>query len=296
MILETISVCPICSGQSFKPILVTRDYTVSQKDFSLQQCENCKFLLTNPRPDQASIAEFYQSDKYISHTGGSRSLLDQIYLQARKHTLRWKFNLINKYKKAGSLLDYGCGTGEFLHQMQSHQWTIDGVEPSENARLKAHQLTTQEIYSNLDGISKTFDVITLWHVLEHVHNLNEKIIELKSHLNQDGIIFIAVPNYESADSKNYGTYWAGYDVPRHLWHFSRSSMISLLSKHGLQVVHIEPMKLDSYYVSLLSEGYKRPKRYSILKMIRAMTSGILSNTSATKSGQYSSLIYIAKQA
>jgi len=294
MILESITSCPICSSQSFKPILVTRDYTVSQKDFGLQQCENCKFLLTNPRPNQASIAQFYQSDKYISHTGGNRSYIDLVYLQARKLTLRSKLNLIHKYKKTGRLLDYGCGTGEFLHFMQSHHWAIDGVEPSENARQKAHQLTSQKIYNELGDISKKFDVITLWHVLEHVHTLNEKVIELKSHINPDGIIFIAVPNYESADAKKYGSYWAGYDVPRHLWHFSQKSMNSLLSKNGLQVIHIEPMKLDSYYVSLLSEGYKRPKSSGLIRMINAITSGMLSNRSAKKSGQYSSLIYIVK--
>ena len=296
MILETISVCPICSGESFDSVLVTRDYTVSQKDFSLQQCKNCKFLLTNPRPDQASIAQFYQSEKYISHSGGNRSFIDQVYLQARKITLRSKFELISRYKKSGALLDYGCGTGEFLQHMQNHHWIVDGVEPSENARHKAHQLTKQGIKNQLNEISKKFDVITLWHVLEHVHNLNAKVLELKSHLDQDGIIFIAVPNYESADSKKYGHYWAGYDVPRHLWHFTETSMTSLLSKHGFQVLSIEPMKLDSYYVSLLSEGYKDPKRPGLIKMMSAMTTGILSNRSAKKSGQYSSLIYIAKQA
>jgi 2-polyprenyl-3-methyl-5-hydroxy-6-metoxy-1,4-benzoquinol methylase len=296
MILETISVCPICSGESFNSVLVTRDYTVSQKEFTLQECESCKFLLTNPRPDQASIGQFYQSEKYISHTGGSRSLIDQVYLQARKITLRSKFKLITRYKKPGTLLDYGCGTGEFLQHMQNHHWVVDGVEPSENARHKAHQLTKLEINNELGLISKKFDVITLWHVLEHVHNLNEKVLELKSHLDQDGIIFIAVPNYESADSKKYGPYWAGYDVPRHLWHFTATSMTSLLSKHGLQVISIEPMKLDSYYVSLLSEGYQHPKRLGLIKIMSALISGIQSNRSATKSRQYSSLIYIVKQA
>jgi 2-polyprenyl-3-methyl-5-hydroxy-6-metoxy-1,4-benzoquinol methylase len=296
MILETISVCPICSGESFNSVLITRDYTVSQKDFSLQQCKNCKFLLTNPRPNQASIAQFYQSEKYISHSGGNRSLIDQVYLQARKITLRSKFNLINRYKKSGTLLDYGCGTGEFLQHMQNHHWIVDGVEPSENARHKAHRLTKLEINNELGLISKKFDVITLWHVLEHVHNLNEKVIELKSHLSQNGIIFIAVPNYESADSKKYGTHWAGYDVPRHLWHFTETSMTLLLSKHGFHAISVEPMKLDSYYVSLLSEGYKDPKKLGLLKMISAITTGIQSNRSATKSRQYSSLIYIAKQA
>ena len=248
MILETITVCPICSGVSFNPVLVTRDYTVSQKEFTLQECENCKFLLTNPRPDQASISQFYLSDKYISHTGGNRSLIDHIYLQARKFTLRSKFNLIKKYKVIGSLLDYGCGTGEFLQLMQSNKWSVHGVEPSENARSKAQQLIKQEIHNHLAHISKKFDVITLWHVLEHVHNLNEKILELKSHLNQDGIIFIAVPNYESADSKKYGAHWAGYDAGHGACDLGEAGdveLLVLLAPVGHRLVGVDAADVDA---------------------------------------------------
>ncbi len=296
MKLETLVTCPICSNQSFQQVLVAKDHTVTQKDFSLQQCAGCNLLITNPRPDQISISEFYQSEKYISHSGGNKNLFDWLYLKARTFTLQWKLSLISNYKRGGKLLDYGCGTGEFLDHMKKSGWTVDGVEPSKNAREKAIALVGSDIREELKSFDTKFDIITLWHVLEHVHSLNETILKLKSYLNEDGIILIAVPNYESADAVKYGAHWAGYDVPRHLWHFSESCMKKLLLKNGFTCIASRPMKLDSFYVSLLSEGYKRPERTGISKMIHATLSGFQSNHSAGRSGKYSSLIYIAKHA
>jgi SAM-dependent methyltransferase len=295
MTLESVLVCPICDAQSFQPVLTARDYTVSQKDFQLQQCSSCNFVVTSPRPDQSSISDFYKSEKYISHSGGRKTLMDKIYIQARGITLKWKHELISQYKKDGKILDYGCGTGEFLQFMQRKNWTVSGVEPSETARRKALELTKTEIFDDLKSTKEKYDAITLWHVLEHVHDLNEKIDELISHLNDDGIIFIAVPNRESEDAKKYGSYWAGYDVPRHLWHFSQSNMQQLFNKHGLSLIKTEPMKLDSYYVSMLSENYKNPNTASLISMAKASVSGFQSNYRASKTGSYSSLIYIAKR-
>jgi predicted TPR repeat methyltransferase len=221
--------------------------------------------------------------------------MDKIYIQARSITLKWKHELISHYKQVGKILDYGCGTGEFLKFMQTKSWNVSGVEPSETARGRAIELTKTEIYGDLKSTKEKFDIITLWHVLEHVHDLNEKIDVLISHLNDDGIIFIAVPNYESADARKYKSHWAGYDVPRHLWHFSQSNMKQLLFKHGLQLLKTEPMKLDSYYVSMLSENYKNPNPASFVSMTKAILSGFQSNNSARKTGSYSSLIYIAKR-
>jgi 2-polyprenyl-3-methyl-5-hydroxy-6-metoxy-1,4-benzoquinol methylase len=295
MTLETVSVCPICSSNRFKHLMVARDYTVTQSDFSLQQCEHCHFVVTSPRPDQNSIPVYYQSDKYISHTGGGKNLVDRIYLLARNYTLQSKYKLIKEYKALGSVLDYGCGTGAYLHYMQSHNWQIAGVEPSKAAAKKAYELTGKEIYHDLNQINDKFEVITLWHVLEHIHNLNEKIIEIKDHLEKDGILFIGVPNHNSLDAKKYGVFWAGYDVPRHLWHFSNTNMKMLLEKNGFQLVNTVPMKLDSFYVSLLSENYKHPKKATLMRMVSAFLTGLTSNNSARKTGQYSSLIYIARQ-
>ncbi|MBL7873085.1 MAG: class I SAM-dependent methyltransferase [Cyclobacteriaceae bacterium] len=221
--------------------------------------------------------------------------MDKIYIQARSITLKWKYELISKFKLHGKILDYGCGTGEFLHFMQVKNWKVSGVEPSEIAKHKATQITQSEILTDLNSTKDKFDAITLWHVLEHVHDLNQKINDLINHLNDDGIIFIAVPNHESEDAKKYRSYWAGYDVPRHVWHFSQSNMKHLLNKHGLSLIKTEPMKLDSYYVSLLSEIYKNPNAMSLISMSRAFFSGLQSNRHARKTGSYSSLIYIAKR-
>jgi 2-polyprenyl-3-methyl-5-hydroxy-6-metoxy-1,4-benzoquinol methylase len=295
MTLETVKVCPICSSDHLKPLMTTRDYTVTQGHFSLQQCEQCHFVVTSPRPDQNSIALYYQSDKYISHTATGRSAIDRIYLLARNYTLQSKYKLIKKYKALGSILDYGCGTGAFLHYIQKRNWQIAGVEPSESAAKKAHELTRTEIYNDLKQVNDRFDVITLWHVLEHVHDLNEKLIAIKDHLEKDGILIVAVPNYKSLDAQKYGAFWAGFDVPRHLWHFTDSTMKTLLEKNGFRLIDTVPMKLDSFYVSLLSESYKHPKKTTLLRMISAFLSGLSSNNTARKTGQYSSLIYIARQ-
>ena len=162
------------------------------------------------------------------------------------------------------------------------------------AREKAAQLTNLTIVESLDKIRDTkFNVITLWHVLEHVENLNEKLLELKSYLAENGIIFIAVPNHESHDAKIYNSYWAGYDVPRHLWHFSQASMNMFLTSHGLKVINTIPMKQDSFYVSLLSQKYRHPKGNTLINAVRAFGTGLKSNLVARRNRNYSSLVYIA---
>jgi 2-polyprenyl-3-methyl-5-hydroxy-6-metoxy-1,4-benzoquinol methylase len=296
MALESVSICPICSSSSFTKFLSAKDHTTTGEQFEIVRCTQCNFTLTNPRPDINSIGKYYQSEKYISHTGGSKSLLDKVYIFARTITLGWKLKLINKYKSTGSILDYGCGTGEFLHHLKNNGWTINGVEPSDGARNKATNLLQNPIHSSIEKIERSqFDVITLWHVLEHIHDLNEKLVSIKSLLKQDGIIFIAVPNHEAPDAQKYGTNWAGYDVPRHLWHFSKDSMKKLFDKTGLELIGIHPMKLDAYYVSLLSEGYKHPNQSKIANAFKALVTGLRSNLDAAKDRNHSSLIYIAKR-
>jgi SAM-dependent methyltransferase len=258
------------------------------------KCTNCDFTLTNPRPDQNSIAKYYQSDKYISHTGGSKSLFDNIYVFARTITLGWKLKLIESRKPKGNILDYGCGTGEFLEHLKKNGWEITGVEPSDEARKKSTDLLQATIHSGIEKIgNKKFDVITLWHVLEHIHDVNEKLQSLNSLLKEDGIIFIAVPNHQSPDGKRYGEHWAGYDVPRHLWHFSKDTMKKLLGNNGFEIIDISPMKLDAFYVSLLSEGYKNKEQNKIMSGAKAIWSGLTSNFAASKDTNHSSLIYIA---
>lgn len=295
MALESVTTCPICKGNNFEPFNQCIDFTTSKEEFIIITCKACHFLITSPRPDSNSIGKYYQSENYISHTNSSKNLIDKLYITVRAFTLQWKLNLIQSHKPNGKILDYGCGTGEFLNICKTANWGCAGVEPAMAARKKASKLTNLNIAGSLDQIDHSkFDVITLWHVLEHIENLNEKLSELKSCLTEGGIIFIAVPNHESLDAKIYKSYWAGYDVPRHLWHFSQSTMNRLLTSHGLTLLKTIPMKQDSFYVSLLSEKYLNPKANILIHAIKAFAIGLRSNLAAKRNRNYSSLVYIAK--
>ncbi len=300
MQLEYVKVCPICSKSEFIDSIICQDFTYSQKKFTIQKCTGCQLLLTNPRPNVNSLSEYYNSQVYISHTSKASNVFDAIYLKARSYTLNWKFTLISKLKSIGTLLDYGCGTGEFLLTMNSHGWKTKGVEPSKPARDKANNLGSSEhphVFENLAEISNNkFDVITLWHVLEHISDPNELLLKLKRKLNDDGLMFVAVPNYKSFDARHYRQYWAAYDVPRHLWHFSKDNMEAILLKNNLILDKVVPMKLDAYYVSLLSEKYKNGNTYSLLSPIKALVNAWRSNAKAKSGNTHSSHIYIARHA
>jgi len=288
--LEQVSVCPICGEKDFTKQLETLDYTTTRESFVIQRCDRCSLLLTNPRPSIDTIGKYYQSDKYISHTGGGDSLLDNIYRAVRSRTLKSKLRLINKYQSKFNLLDYGCGTGEFLATCKDAGWTVSGVEPSDEARAKVRKDIS--VVSELAKVDTQVNAITMWHVLEHVHELTETLARLKSLLTNNGTIFIGVPNPESYDARYYKSFWAGYDVPRHLWHFNKENIKTLLTRHNLRLQAIHPMKFDAFYVSLLSEGYKHPGKSLTSKAVSAFTRGMFSNFKAGRDN-HSSLIYIA---
>lgn len=294
--MEYLPECPVCQEQKFEPYLHSKDYTVSHETFHLQKCRRCGFVFTNPRPTDGELPKYYQSEAYISHSNKSRSLFDQVYKISRAFTLKWKYNLILKHcaTRPSSILDYGCGTGAFLQKCKNHQLQISGVEPSPIARAQAIQKTSGKIVSSLHEVTGHFDAITLWHVLEHVSNLNETITSLKEHLHENGTMFIAVPNLRSKDAQTYKEYWAGFDVPRHLWHFSRNTMEMLLTRHHLTLANVVPMRLDAYYVSLLSEKYINGM-HRVSGIAQAAWQGLSSNKSAKTNGEYSSLIYIVRK-
>ena len=299
---ESVSNCPVCRGDEFKDVISCKDYSYSQQYFFIQKCANCNLHLTNPRPDAESIQEYYQSPDYISHTGNPNSILNSIYLGVRRFTLRWKHGIISSRKEEGSLLDYGCGSGEFLDYMARNGWRVFGVEPSKAARERAARLAGMknsvvlERMEDLQGPGfPKFDFITLWHVLEHVPDLNNLLSQLKLCLSDNGLILIAVPNYQSFDSRYYKEYWAGYDLPRHFWHFSHAALERLLFNHGLLIQDKIPMKLDSFYVSILSEKYRR-RKFQMLAPMRAFAIGLISNYMARKNATYSSCIYVISTA
>ena len=295
MKFETIIICPICAGTKFKTIVECIDQTVSHEKFQLTQCCNCTFLITSPRPDSTAIGKYYDSPDYISHASSSHKFQDKIYFLARKYALNNKRKLIERHSLKGKVLDVGCGAGEFLKQMKLHGWETTGTEPNTKAQSIAKNLGIT-IHNQLFEITQeTYQAITLWHVLEHVHELNLTIEKIKDLLHKNGTIFIAVPNHKSSDAKYYKENWAAYDVPRHLWHFDQITMTKLLEKHELKLIQTLPMKLDSFYVSLLSEGYLTPKKSKVFQMTNALIHGLTSNIRAKNSSEYSSLIYIVKK-
>lgn len=294
--MERLYACPLCNGKNLIAYLACKDYTVSHETFQLEKCSGCGFVITNPRPAAEALPRYYESDAYISHSDRSKNIIARIYKLSRKFTTEWKYRLIqkNSIQTPTSLLDYGCGTGAFLIECKKRNMSVSGIEPSPIARSQAVIRTSAPIHSDIAEVTETFDVITLWHVLEHVSALHETLTRLKSRLKQNGTMFIAVPNLQSKDAKRYNQYWAGYDVPRHLWHFTRSTMQTLLAHHKLKLINVAPMWLDSFYVSLLSEKYKRGNA-SASGMGSAFFQGLASNISATSTGEYSSLIYIVRK-
>lgn len=291
MSLESVDHCPICNSRQLTPFVKVIDHLVSQEVFTIRKCAQCSFLLTSPRPDTVSAGKYYQSDFYIAHTGGGTTIKDVLYRTIRKRNLRKRLDLIRQYAPNGkALLDYGCGTGEFLTTCAAKGWNTFGVEPSAEARKKIPEHIA--VSPTIDSAPGKYDAITVWHVLEHVHMLNATIEALRNRLNNSGTIFIAVPNCESYDAMKYGPHWAAFDVPRHLWHFRKQDMISLLKKHQLTVTSIQPLKADAFYISLISEGYIRPTA-NLANMVRAFFAGLRSNLKAEQDN-YSSLIYVAR--
>jgi 2-polyprenyl-3-methyl-5-hydroxy-6-metoxy-1,4-benzoquinol methylase len=293
--MVTVGQCPICGNYELRDLYSCKDTIVSQETFHVKQCTTCGLGITTPRPGPEAIDRYYRSEDYISHSGKARGLTGTLYRFARKFTTRWKRTLVEEHALKGSILDVGCGTGEFLKEMQNSQWHITGSEPSADARNKAISLTKGPILAHIQDLnSRQFDAITLWHVLEHVQNLHQTVQTLQTILKPQGVIFIAVPNYCAPEAIRYRQHWAGFDVPRHLWHFTKDSMTKLLKQHQLQIKTILPMKLDAYYISLLSEQNKNSS--AATRYIRAFLSGLKSNIKASIDINHSSLIYIAKRA
>ncbi|MDP3313899.1 bifunctional 2-polyprenyl-6-hydroxyphenol methylase/3-demethylubiquinol 3-O-methyltransferase UbiG [Lutibacter sp.] len=283
-------------GETISKFLTCVDYTVSNKKFDLIYNEKYDMLETFPQPKGRELASYYESETYISHTDAKRSITDKIYQIVKKHTLQKKLHLLNSFKTEGkNLLDVGCGTGEFLVVCKNKGWNVVGVEPNKNAReLALSKLNTEnntEIINDLFEVeNQKFDVITLWHVLEHVPMLDEYIQKLKSLLKPNGRIVVAVPNFKSFDAYYYKQFWAAYDVPRHLWHFSKKAIDIIFKKEQLIVAEVKPMYFDSFYVSMLSEKYM----YGKASLFKAFWVGLISNLKAVTTKEYSSIIYVIK--
>lgn len=272
--------------------LTVKDHTVSNEKFELKYWPEYDILVTYPQPDLDQLSSYYESEDYISHTDSKVSAIDKIYQSVKNVMLKKKLKLLSKHQvQKGHLLDIGAGTGDFLKAAKNDGWIVSGFEPNEKAKSLAEQKGVS-IEQDLSILPKNhFDVITMWHVLEHVPNLFEHIDILKTLLKDTGTLIIAVPNYKSQDAERYGKFWAAYDVPRHLWHFSAKGISKLFSDFGFSLIEKQPMIFDAYYVSLLSEKYKS----SQLGFLRAILSGLWSNFKAASTKEHSSLIYVFQQ-
>lgn len=288
--------CPVCGSAAVSKVIDAIDYTVSHETFRIFQCANCSLRFTQDVPEATEIGRYYQSENYISHTETKKGIVNLLYLQVRKFTLSSKRKLIEKITgvKKGTLLDVGAGTGAFVHHMQLAGWRVEGVEPDASAIKRAASTyglqlkPSSELFSLPAG---SYNALSLWHVLEHVHDLHGYIEQLKRLCRHSGRIFIAVPNYTSYDAEKYGAYWAAYDVPRHLYHFSPAAMSELMKRHGCVIESIHPMWFDSFYVSLLSEKYKTGSS----NLINGFWRGFTSNSKAfSNHRKASSIIYVVK--
>lgn len=246
--------------------------------------------VTTPKPSLEAIGSYYQSEDYVSHTDRKKGVLENVYALVKRFTLSRKQKLISHITPSkGKLLDIGAGTGDFLSHCKIKGWEVVGTEPNESARELA-KTKGVAVQKSIEEISGSFDIITLWHVLEHVYDLEDQINWLAKRLKENGRLLVAVPNYNSYDAKHYNEFWAAYDVPRHLYHFSQFSIKRLFENVNMEIEKVIPMKFDAYYVSLLSEKYKSGK----MNYFKAFYMGWKSNLKAQTTNEYSSLIYILK--
>ncbi|SDW09642.1 class I SAM-dependent methyltransferase [Flavobacterium degerlachei] len=274
-----------------KHFLTVKDHSVSKETFDLYHDQTMDMLVTYPQPSLDNLGKYYESVDYISHTDSKRSLFEKAYHFVKSIALKNKLNLINSLQpNKGRILDIGAGTGDFLSVAKQNGWQTIGVEPSEKAKAIAIKKEVSFVEDTAELENHSFDVITMWHVLEHVPNLDNQIQELKRLLKPNGSLIVAVPNFKSFDAKHYGAFWAAYDVPIHFWHFSKKAIRSLFEKEGMELEKVLPMKFDSFYVSLLSEKYKSGK----MNFVKAFFIGLQSNWKAKRNFEYSSHIYVLK--
>jgi ubiquinone/menaquinone biosynthesis C-methylase UbiE len=307
-----VSKCIICESSNLIKLLKCKDYFLSQEDFTIIECKDCGFRFTNPVPEKENLLKYYQSQDYLSHLDKPEKLIDKIYNRVREYNVIKKYKLVSKFKyevannpkQKRTILDIGCGTGEFLNQFRINNWNTTGIEPNKQAREIAEKRNKLSVYDESkykEFENNYFDVITMWHSLEHIPDLQGQIKTIKRILKKDGVLVVAVPNSDSPDAQIYREYWAAYDVPRHLYHFNKKSIKELFNKFELQVNDIKPMKLDAYYVSMLSEKYKRVVSHKTLvssninfNILIPIWNGLVSNLRARKNNNYSSLIYIIR--
>ena len=293
----TINACPLCGGAHLKRAMTCTDFYASGEQFDLYTCEDCGFTFTQGVPVEAEIGRYYETPDYISHSDTKKGAMNAIYHHVRQYMLGRKARLVMKesHRKTGRILDIGTGTGYFAHTMQNKGWEVEAVEKSGQARNFAREhfgLNVRPEAALKELVPGTFDVITLWHVMEHLEHLDETWELLRELLTEKGVLIVAVPNCSSYDAMKYGKYWAAYDVPRHLWHFTPATIQQFGSKHGFILAARHPMPFDAFYVSMMTEKHKG-SAYSFVKGMWTGTAAWLS--AQAKKERSSSMIYVFRK-
>jgi len=292
-----VEFCPVCDETEFDNFVECTDFYASQEKYSLQKCKNCGFIFTQFFPSESEIGRYYEVQEYVSHSDSRRGIVNFIYHFARSYMLRRKVALVEKVSgiTSGKLLDYGCGTAYFLNAVSENGWSAIGIEKSAKARNLATSMFKLDVYdpSGINHLeANSYDVITLWHVMEHIENLNEMLDRFYALLKPGGTLVVAVPNNKSYDAQYYGEYWAAYDVPRHLWHFDTSTVKALMNRRGFSFKTLEAMPLDAFYISMLSERYKQ----SSFSFVKGLLVGFFAFIATLKDkNNSSSIIYVLKK-
>ena len=283
--------CPWCQSEKAHTHLSLKDYFLTQEPFEIMVCEDCGLLYTTPKPSDEKLGDYYKSDEYYSHQENKKGFIPRVYEAVKSVNLKHKIAIATQGKESGKLLDIGCGVGDFLHFAEQNGWQCTGAEPSEDAssiakkRIKAEILLPKDLEELPD---ESFDVITMWHVLEHVSDLQWQVNQLNRLLKKGGRLVIALPNFRSYDAQYYKDKWAAYDVPRHLNHFSQDSIAKIFNINGLIQNPTQKLVWDAFYISFMSEKYRQKS----LPLLRGIYRGMISNLKARKSGEWSSLVYV----
>ena len=283
--------CPWCESERTQIHLWLRDEFLTKEDFQIHECLRCGLYFTVPRPANDKIGAYYNSHEYYSHQENNKRFIPKLYERVKSINLKIKYKIATEGVNGTKLLDIGCGVGDFLRIMEQNGWEASGIEPSETAKIIARKRVKAQLYAPQEIrllSNESFDLITLWHVLEHVDNLKDEVIQLKRLLKTGGRLVLALPNFKSFDAQFYKQYWAAYDVPRHLYHFSKLSLVNIFTNNGMNLVKIDKLVWDACYISYLSEKYQNHR----CPLLKGVLRGLRSNCKARKSGEWSSLVYI----
>lgn len=286
--------CPWCDSDKTQIHLWAKDLFLTQETFEIHECLKCGLLFTEPRPKPEEIGKYYQSDEYYSHKENKKGFIPRIYESVKKVNLKRKVNMATAGLQVGKMLEIGCGVGDFIQEMEQQGWDCTGIEPSNDAKAIAKKKVKAKLYEPQDISTlsdERFDLITMWHVLEHVDDLKDEIHHLQRLLKKGGRLVLALPNFKSYDAQYYKEFWAAYDVPRHLNHFCQETINTIFTKNGFVLKKTNKLIWDAYYISFMSEKYENHK----LPLMKGLFRGWISNQKARKSGEWSSLVYVLER-